>query len=688
VGAGATSSTETTVTITMTRAGTPGASAHRRRLKSHARRPTMVAMSLRLSQLSLLARFGVLSVAMLALLAAALGFLFKRQIETRAKSEAEEVAALVARAAVQPNLTPADLQGPMRPERLRELDLRLQTSVFDDTGIQRVKIFDGNGRIFYSDKRDVIGDVAAGSNGVIRALNGEVVSHFTYGVDHLDKGARTLEVYVPLRFSTDAAPVGVYEVYLSYTPTEAAIAADTRTMYAVIGVGLLLVWAALYRIVSLASRRLRRQATHDALTGLPNRVLLEDRIERALALAARNHDEIAVLFIDLDRFKEINDTLGHAYGDELLRQVAMRLREVLRHGDTLARLGGDEFAVLLPSVQDRATVERVAERLRDALHRSFSAGGTTLDVEASIGVALSPDHGATADELLSSADIAMYSAKERKAGAVFFDPQDRVNTPSRLSVLGDLRRALEADDQLFLHFQPKVALDDERLIGVEALLRWQHPERGNIPPVEFIELAEGTGIIHSLTERVLRDALAQSRRWVDAGHSIPIAVNLSTRCLLDTNLPDQVKNLLTEYGVPAKLLRLEVTESAVMGDPARAADVLQRLHDLGVGLSIDDFGTGYTSMAYLRRLPVDELKVDRSFVTSMIANEHDAVLVRTAIDLGHNLGLTVVAEGVEEPEHVSALRALDCDIAQGYHYARPMPAADVTALLEGAAQRA
>jgi predicted signal transduction protein with EAL and GGDEF domain len=366
----------------------------------------------------------------------------------------------------------------------------------------------------------------------------------------------------------------------------------------------------------------------------------------------------------------------------------MRLREVLRHGDTLARLGGDEFAVLLPSVQDRAVVEGVAERLRDALHRSFSAGGTTLDVEASIGVALSPDHGTTADELLSSADIAMYSAKERKAGAVFFDPQDRVNTPSRLSILGDLRRALEADDQLFLHFQPKFALDDERLIGVEALLRWQHPERGNIPPVEFIELAEGTGIIHTLTERVLRDALAQSRRWVDAGHHVAIAVNLSTRCLLDTNLPDQVKHLLAEYGVPAKLLRLEVTESAVMGDPARATDVLQQLHDLGVGLSIDDFGTGYTSMAYLRRLPVDELKVDRSFVTSMTANEHDAVLVRTAIDLGHNLGLTVVAEGVEDAEHVSALRALECDVAQGYHYARPMPAADVTVLLEGAAQRA
>ena len=311
--------------------------------------------------------------------------------------------------------------------------------------------------------------------------------------------------------------MGVYEVYLSYTATEAAIAADTRTMYLLIAVGLLLVWALLFRIVSLASRRLRRQATHDALTGLPNRVLLEDRIERALANAARRDEEVAVLFIDLDRFKEINDTLGHAYGDELLRQVALRLSEVVRHGDTLARLGGDEFAVLLPSVKSRDTVESIADRLRDALHRSFTAGGTTLDIEASIGVALSPDHGTTPDELLASADIAMYSAKQRKAGAVFFDPHDRVNTPTRLNILGDLRRALEADDQLSLHFQPKFTLDDERLIGVEALLRWEHPEHGNVPPAEFIELAEGTGIIHQVTEHVLRDALGAVATLVGRG---------------------------------------------------------------------------------------------------------------------------------------------------------------------------
>ena len=489
--------------------------------------------------------------------------------------------------------------------------------MFADTGIQRVKIFDANGRIFYSDKRDAIGDVAAGSHGVVRALNGEVVSHFTHGVDHTDKGARTLEVYVPLRFNSDAAPVGVYEVYLSYTPTEKAIAEDTRTMYMVIAVGLLLVWAALYRIVSLASRRLRRQATHDALTGLPNRCCSRT------GSSARSPSPRAATRArgPVHRPRPLQGDQRHARARLRRRTAASGRRCGCARCFAMATRWRAWAATSSPcccrACRIVRSVELVADRLRDALHRSFSAGGTTLDVEASIGVALSPEHGTTADELLASADIAMYSAKERKAGAVFFDPQDRVNTPSRLSILGDLRRALEAGDQLSLHFQPKFALDDERLIGVEALLRWQHPERGNIPPAEFIELAEGTGIIHKLTERVLRDALAQSRRWVDAGHHVPIAVNLSTRCLLDTNLPEHVRDLLAEFGVPPELLRLEVTESAVMGDPARATDVLQRLHDLGVRLSIDDFGTGYTSMAYLRRLPVDELKVDRSFVTSM-----------------------------------------------------------------------
>ena len=304
-----------------------------------------------------------------------------------------------------------------------------------------------------------------------------------------------------------------------------------------------------------------------------------------------------------------------------------------------------------------------------------------LDVEASIGIALPPWHGTDTEELLRNADIAMYVAKEIKAGAVVFAAEEHVPAPARLTVLGDLRRALDGEDELFLHYQPEYTLDGERIEGVEALLRWQHPLLGLIPPGEFIPVAEGTGIILRLTERVLGLALGQMRRWLDDGHAAPVAVNLSTRCLLDAGLPDLVQRLLAEHDVPAHLLRLEVTESAVMGDAARCMHVLQRLNGLGVRLSIDDFGTGYSSMAHLRRLPVDELKIDRSFVLGMTTTQQDAVLVRTAIDLGHNLGLTVVAEGVEAVEHADALRALGCDIAQGYHYARPMPAVQLTRLL-------
>jgi diguanylate cyclase (GGDEF)-like protein len=486
------------------------------------------------------------------------------------------------------------------------------------------------------------------------------------------------------------------EIYLPYGPVAAAVASDVRTMILTLVACLTVFYAALIRFVARADRRLRRQtaelqdsadrnrhqATHDALTGLPNRVLLRDRIEQALAGATRTSAEVAVLLIDLDRFKEINDTLGHTYGDELLRQIGPRLESVLRDGDTVARLGGDEFAVLLPVVEGADEARAVAERLRESLHRRFEVQGVALDLEASVGIALSPWHGTDVEELLRNADIAMYVAKEVKAGAVLFCPDEHVTGRTRLTVLGDLRTALDSGDELFLHYQPKVTLDGERVEGLEALLRWQHPERGMIPPSDFIPVAEGTGIIIRLTERVLGMALGTMRGWLDQQLAVPVAVNLSARCLLDASLPDLVARLLDEHRVPASLLRLEVTESAVMSDAARCMDVLQRLHELGVRLSIDDFGTGYSSMVHLRRLPVDELKIDRSFVLGMTTMAADAVLVRTAIDLGHNLGLTVVAEGVEALEHADALRDLGCDVAQGYHYARPMGVADMTALLQ------
>jgi diguanylate cyclase (GGDEF)-like protein len=664
----------------------------------------------RVGGMSFLARFGVISLLLTVAVGAVLASVLSTAIEDRARQQAEDAALMAVRLGLQPQITPEDLAHGFDAGRLAGIEEAVDEAA-EEFGTENhelaafdpieLKIFDADRTIVYhSENPELVGQTSR--SGELRAsLDGYVVSGFAHSADDSASSEQgdhqLLEVYVPLQYDGDDRPAGVIELYLPYAPVAAAVREDVRTLTITLAVALAAFYAVVFRLIASASAKLRRQreqlvssaergrhqATHDALTGLPNWELLRDRMVQALARAKRNDGEVALLLIDLDRFKEINDTLGHTYGDRLLRQVGPRLESVLRDGDTVARLGGDEFAVLLPDVEGITEAQTVAERLRESLHRAFDVDGVVLDVEASIGIVLSPWHGTDTEELLRNADIAMYAAKALKGAAVVFEPEEHATAPNRLTVLGDLRRALDTDDELFLHYQPKVTLDGERIEGVEALLRWQHPTQGAIPPGDFIPVAEGTGIIVRLTERVLGLSLAQQRAWLDAGHSVPVAVNLSTRCLLDAGLPDLVQRLLAEYRVPAALLRLEVTESAVMGDAARCMEVLQRLHDLGVRLSIDDFGTGYSSMAYLRRLPVDELKIDRSFVLGMCTTQQDAVLVRTAIDLGHNLGLTVVAEGVEGIEHVDALRTLGCDIAQGYHFARPMPADRLTELLDG-----
>ena len=445
-----------------------------------------------------------------------------------------------------------------------------------------------------------------------------------------------------------------------------------------LGLGLLLgCWALLVGY----QRRIKHQALTDALTGLPNRTLLYDRASQAMRQADRELVPAALALIDLDRFKEVNDTLGHHYGDQLLLQVGQRLRAALRTVDTVARLGGDEFAILLPRIETGEGAVTVAKKLLASLEEPFVLEGLSVDVEASIGVAVYPDHGTDPEELLQRADIAMYTAKETHAGFVLFDPRQDQHSPRRLALLGELRRALE-QRQLLLHYQPKVDAHTGQLLGVEALVRWQHPEHGMVPPDEFIPLAERTGLIVPLTHYVLDEALRQGRQWSDAGHELSVAVNVSARRLLDLQFPDEVAALLDRHQVPAELLVIELTESTIMADPVHALDILTRLNTMGVQLSIDDFGTGYSSMAYLKHLPVHELKVDRSFVSQMLQSSSDAVIVHSTIDLGRNLGLRVVAEGVENALTLQQLDLLGCHAVQGYHISRPIAADDLTSWLE------
>jgi diguanylate cyclase (GGDEF)-like protein len=431
-------------------------------------------------------------------------------------------------------------------------------------------------------------------------------------------------------------------------------------------------------------RDLRTASRTDELTGLPNRRALTERLDLALQAGQRHGTATAVLLVDLDRFKQVNDTLGHHHGDVLLRAVAGRLGAAFRPEDVVARLGGDEFAVLLPDVHDAATAERLARECLDALLEPLVLDDLTLAVEASVGLALAPDDGEDRHALLRAADIAMYEAKHHGQGLARYDRAMDVNTPMRLALLGDLRRALHSRE-LYLEYQPKVDLPTGAVRSVEALVRWRHPERGIVPPLEFVPAAEDSGLILPLTLYTLREAAAQARVWLDAGTDLQVAVNLSPRCLVEPELPRLVREVLADHGVPSALLRLEVTESTIMVDPARALAVLAELRASGIALSIDDFGTGYSSMSYLQRLPVDELKIDRSFVAELVAGRGDEVLVRSSIELGHDLGLRVVAEGVEDESTLAALADLGCDVVQGYHLARPMAATAVTEWLQARA---
>ena len=415
------------------------------------------------------------------------------------------------------------------------------------------------------------------------------------------------------------------------------------------------------------------QSLHDSLTGLPNRRLFHHCVNDALGQSGGDGPTVAVMLMDLDRFKEINDTLGHEVGDLVLRDVGARLNRKLRGRGTIARLGGDEFAILLPdAISIDEALEEAHELLR-ALDAPFVTQELSIDVDASIGLALSPMHGTKAATLLQHADVAMYTAKHRQGGVEVYEPESDQHSRRRLSLASELREAVEAR-HLEMHYQPVVCMADGTVVGAEALARWEHSTHGWVAPDEFIPLAEHTSLIRPLTLFVLEEALAQAALWRSSGRTMSVSVNLSARSLLDLSLPQDIARLLLEFGVPASGLTLEITESSIMSDPGRTEAVLERLHLLGVGLSIDDFGTGYSSLSYLKRLPVDQVKIDKSFVINMAGDENDAAIVRSTIDLGHNLGLRVVAEGVEDHLAWDRLLAFGCDLAQGYFVSRPLSA--------------
>ncbi|MGE0372776.1 MAG: putative bifunctional diguanylate cyclase/phosphodiesterase [Gammaproteobacteria bacterium] len=418
---------------------------------------------------------------------------------------------------------------------------------------------------------------------------------------------------------------------------------------------------------------IEHQALHDPLTDLPNRSLLTDRLRQAIRSAARGEEPLALMIMDLNRFKEINDTLGHLQGDQLLQQVAARLPPLLRASDTVARLGGDEFAFVLPNT-DAEAAAWIAERLVQSFEEAFTLQDRAYVIGASLGVALFPLHGADENTLLQRADTAMYAAKRRRIGHTFYSAEQDDQNARALEILGDLRKAISARE-LMLHYQPKVDLRAHRIIGVEALLRWNHPERGLILPAEFIPVAEKYGVTGSLTAWVIEEAMRQMYAWELDGIELGIAVNLSMHDLESEQLIRRVERYRAENtDSRTHRLCLEVTETAMMSNPPRVVETLSTLAHMGFIISIDDFGTGYSSLNYLRQLPLSEIKIDKSFVMDMMHNKEAATIVHAVIDLAHNLGLRVVAEGVAEQAILERLEQLGCDVAQGFHIAKPMDA--------------
>ena len=608
--------------------------------------------------------------------------------------------------------------------------------------VTKVKVYDLNGRTIFSTEAAEIGDDMSAIAGFKGARYGSVASTLIRrdepgGVERDGKSTDLLSTHVPVRQPSDGAIRAVFEIYDDVTPFLARVERTQRMVMLAVFSILCVLYGVLFVIVrhadgviqrqyrqrdaaeralrraqhtleqrveartaelaranaglqaEIAERRLADQrvvhmAHHDALTGLPNRTLLADRVGQAIARAHRRGGKLAVLFLDLDRFKNVNDSLGHAIGDLLLTAVAVRIQTCLREEDTAARLGGDEFIISLPDVTDAAEAAGVAGRILAELARPFAIGEHQLHADGSIGIALYPRDGNTAETLMRNADTAMYHAKESgRANYQFFSAQMTERVSHRLSLETELRRALERGE-FALHYQPLVNLPGARIEGAEALLRWPQSDRRLLPPAEFIPIAEDTGLIIPLGEWVLLEACAQAQAWQARHAGLRVAVNLSARQFRQKDLIGMIERVLGETGLAPGLLELELTESMLMHHAEETVRILERLNEMGVRLAIDDFGTGYSSLSYLKRFPLHTLKVDRSFVRDISTDPDDAAIVTAIVAMARSLGLNVIAEGVETEEQAAFLSSLACHQAQGYYFGRPMPAGEFAARLGAA----
>ncbi|MGZ4761472.1 MAG: putative bifunctional diguanylate cyclase/phosphodiesterase [Ilumatobacteraceae bacterium] len=620
--------------------------------------------------------YAAISLVPLVLLGAALATTYQTDARGRGRAEGASQAELIADNIVEPLLAGQPLDDGLTSAERSSLE-NLVARVTADHSVLRLRLRGLNGIVVFSG--DGSGMTGVADNEAIDAGAGEDITVLTeFNADRNDTGPTgepVVEAYRQLSAGTPPNPVGVLELYLPYGPISQDVSAALHHLYRDLVLGLALLWLLLLGICISVTRGLRKEvalstflAEHDPLTELPNRLVFHRRAKVALAEAAREHAPLAIAIIDLDRFKEINDTLGHQNGDVVLIELANRLRGSISDRDTVARLGGDEYGLILHGVDDAASL---ASRITGVLDHDVEVGGLHLTIEASIGFVVAPEDGTEVDELLQRADVAMYVAKTKQVAAVRYDVRDDHYSAGNFGLIGELREGID-NGELVLHYQPKVLAINGRLEAVEALARWQHPVHGILTPDKFIPLAEHTDLIDNLTMWALTTALTEIRRLGPMASDVAVSVNVSARNLARADFAERVVGILKRLGVPAHRLVVEITETALLTDPLRAASVLDELASAGVNISLDDFGCGQTLLGYLSTLPLHELKIDKSFVTDMMTDAaHDAI-VRSIIDLGHNLGLRVVGEGVETTAVLLRLRASGCDVVQGFLLGRPM----------------